>query len=381
MADPAGIHRLGQLDSLRGVAAFSVVLLHFYELWIGQTPQLPRWERRLLFVLHPFYSGFSAVILFFVLSGFVLSLPYLRGKEQPYTNFILRRILRIYGPYLAALTLALIGVAVLHNSSHRVNWSETMWSAQVDGRLVVQHILFLGEYDWTRYDFILWSLVQEMRVSLLFPIIAWLIIRLGTAFSLAVAIVITTIAYFIEPAGYSQREWISFTDTTYIIAFFIAGIVLASRQAAIQQWWNSLLTQWRVLFAVASLALYSYVGDLVSPRLEKPILGHLINSGQHRILENELVLLGSIGLIILAISAARVRHLLSARPIRFLGRISYSLYLIHPIVLLTLALTIGDRIPLSALFAVYLFAALLFSWIFCILIEERFITWSRKVRV
>ena len=48
-------------------------------------------------------------MLFFLLSGFVLSVPYLRGKGQAYPVYLIRRILRIYAPYLAALALAVAG--------------------------------------------------------------------------------------------------------------------------------------------------------------------------------------------------------------------------------------------------------------------------------
>ena len=46
------------------------------------------------------YGGHQAVILFFVLSGFVLYLPYTHTAEHIlYADFVIKRICRIYLPY------------------------------------------------------------------------------------------------------------------------------------------------------------------------------------------------------------------------------------------------------------------------------------------
>jgi peptidoglycan/LPS O-acetylase OafA/YrhL len=46
----------------------------------------------------------------------LLSIPYLRGKGQPYPVYLVRRILRIYAPYLFALALAVARAAIWHGS-------------------------------------------------------------------------------------------------------------------------------------------------------------------------------------------------------------------------------------------------------------------------
>src|SRR2546430_11607225 len=57
--------RLQELDSLRGVASLTVVWHHW--IWIFRDAVVP-------WYILPFVSGREAVILFFVISGFVLSL-------------------------------------------------------------------------------------------------------------------------------------------------------------------------------------------------------------------------------------------------------------------------------------------------------------------
>ena len=77
--------RYVELDSLRGLAALIVVLHHVLYLWETDTQPASAACRFFLDLINPF--GFEAVILFFVLSGFVLSLPAVDGKPQTYLTF------------------------------------------------------------------------------------------------------------------------------------------------------------------------------------------------------------------------------------------------------------------------------------------------------
>jgi peptidoglycan/LPS O-acetylase OafA/YrhL len=97
--------RFAELDSLRGLAALAVVLSHFTGVYLNTrhyTVFLYKFPMRILL------DGRAAVILFFLLSGFVLSLPY-RQRGLEYGTFLVRRICRIYLPYLGALLLAVLG--------------------------------------------------------------------------------------------------------------------------------------------------------------------------------------------------------------------------------------------------------------------------------
>ena len=75
---PAKSARFVELDALRGLAALIVVLHHLRLLWQGDVEPSSRILRMLLTLLNP--AGNGAVILFFVLSGFVLSLPAVAGS-------------------------------------------------------------------------------------------------------------------------------------------------------------------------------------------------------------------------------------------------------------------------------------------------------------
>jgi peptidoglycan/LPS O-acetylase OafA/YrhL len=172
--EPEG--RLRELDSLRGLAASTVVLHHFGLMWPAWQAHFGPWRlgRFQIAPFYPLYAGHEAVMLFFVLSGLVLSLPYLRGRGQPYPIYLARRVLRIYAPYLPALALSVCGAAIWHGSHDQGNFPVDFWSRPVDSGLVLQHIAFIGVYDSRQFDFVIWSLIYEMRISILFPVLTLL---------------------------------------------------------------------------------------------------------------------------------------------------------------------------------------------------------------
>lgn len=81
--------RLERLEALRGFAALYVVLFHI----------LP--QKFYLFDINVgflFRFGTEAVIVFFVLSGFVIKYTYEKSKDKSFRNYFLRRFIRLYIP-------------------------------------------------------------------------------------------------------------------------------------------------------------------------------------------------------------------------------------------------------------------------------------------
>jgi peptidoglycan/LPS O-acetylase OafA/YrhL len=173
--------RYFELDSLRGLAALIVVLHHLRLLWQSDAEPSSSTCRAFLDLVAPF--GAEAVMMFFVLSGFVLSLPAVNGRPQTYPTFITRRIFRIYVPYLAALAFAVAGAFWLHGGSFGSEWFSGSWPEPVNWHLVGQHILFLGNYDTDQFNPPIWSLVYEMRISLFFPLLCGFVLRCKSGWS------------------------------------------------------------------------------------------------------------------------------------------------------------------------------------------------------
>lgn len=89
--------KLNRLDALRGFAALYVVLHH-------AIPRGLHWGPIDVSVF--FRLGQEAVILFFLLSGFVVSLAHSRSSDPSFPTYFLKRFLRIYVPLVAVFSLA-----------------------------------------------------------------------------------------------------------------------------------------------------------------------------------------------------------------------------------------------------------------------------------
>src|ERR1700722_527969 len=105
--------RIEYLDSLRGLAATQVVINHSFLIFPILYSAFSREPitNRVVWVLvytpfHLFWDGAEAVTFFFVLSGFVLALPYFNGRAPFYPSYLVRRFFRIYVPYIIVVTLS-----------------------------------------------------------------------------------------------------------------------------------------------------------------------------------------------------------------------------------------------------------------------------------
>jgi peptidoglycan/LPS O-acetylase OafA/YrhL len=123
-------YRLHTLDSLRGLAALAVVFGHclrvFPEFGTRPYPGPVSWagfvlKRTPLAVL---VDGHVAVLIFFVLSGLVLSLPFQQGRMPSYGVFIGKRVARLYPPYLAAVVL---GAVLSRLFADRLPRGDSVW--------------------------------------------------------------------------------------------------------------------------------------------------------------------------------------------------------------------------------------------------------------
>lgn len=101
--------RVAFMESIRGLAAVQVVLLHFFSAFVPDlvfTPSVQGWASWVhLSPLSFLYDGYTAVYLFFVLSGYVLTLSFERQLDHPFAVAV-GRILRLAVPALAAVLLA-----------------------------------------------------------------------------------------------------------------------------------------------------------------------------------------------------------------------------------------------------------------------------------
>ncbi len=320
--------RFHELDSLRGIAALSVVFLHFRLMWTTSQTHKPRW----LVLINPFTVGSEAVLFFFLLSGFVLALPLIRGKQQSYPIFLMRRIFRIYMPYLGAFGLALVGAAIWHKPLGTSEWADSTWSHPVTLRTVIEQMTLIGNYNWAQYNTAFWSLVMEMRISIIFPALYWVTRALGARGGLAAAVTCS------GGAALAIWRWPSAEQTVITIQYasiFMWGILFAIHLEAINACYQKLTRGMKRVLAISSMLLFTWGHHIA----------RMVND-ENFSLDQTLIVFGAMGYMLLSLNSRRLSNILTGTIPRFLGRISYSLYLVHATVLFAIFHLLGHRLPM-----------------------------------
>lgn len=293
---------LPALTGLRGLAAWFVVLYHIR---VGAVSYLPA---EASFVLS---KGYLAVDLFFMLSGFVLWLNYSdRFRREGFgagPKYLARRVARIWPLHLFILGLTVI-YAALVAATGDLNTVHYPWAELPLHVLLIHNWGFTGALTWNDPS---WSISGEAAAYLLFPLIVMAVDwrKLSPAWAVAALLLLAVLLCAVmESNGASilDRDIPRFGLLRALTEFTMGTIV-----CALWQRWSS------------------------SPRRAGALAGALVagasllglGAGAPETLVVPLFLAGL--LLALALTADRPRNPLAARPIHYLGEISYSTYLVH----------------------------------------------------
>lgn len=108
-------NKLLKLEAIRGAAALYVVLHHTI-----RDASVLGYDLSFLFRF-----GQEAVILFFILSGFVIEYSFKRGSDKTFTTYFVKRLLRIYIP-LVLVYLANYFILYVQQSGVDVPWGQVV---------------------------------------------------------------------------------------------------------------------------------------------------------------------------------------------------------------------------------------------------------------
>jgi len=300
-----------ELDTLRGIAVLGVVLLHaFYWQYAGFS--FGPWASKLISATQP---GWMGVNLFFVLSGFLITGILLDSKNKPYfyRRFYTRRALRI----LPAYYLLLIVLLVLRSSSAAFVGLSFIYLANMTG--------FFGvACDYGP----LWSLAVEEHFYILWPTV----VRKLTTRRLAListAIVILTPALRATSFALGQKNGLDW------YTWFVADGLAAGSLLAIALRNGISRKQVRTLCAtlMATSLLMLAIGRPFGITTRTRLLGAGL---QYTTITT---MCAGILLLFLLAGTSPAKRFVNFRPLRFLGYLSYGLYLNH-----LLAFRIYDRI-------------------------------------
>jgi peptidoglycan/LPS O-acetylase OafA/YrhL len=318
--------RAQYLEGLRGLAAVQVVLLHFV------TAFLPEAAEHAVPPLRVLFDGHTAVYVFFLISGAVLTGSFARGGAWPV--HVAKRLVRLGIPVAAAAVLALILLAAFPDAHRQAALaSGSSWLAMdSSGAPTLSHLarevgldsLLLGYREYTLFaplaDHLpllenslnapFWSLHLELYGS--FLVLTLVRLRARSAWLHRIAIILCVAAFGTHPmflfvlghlfAGRLQRPALP--------ALGGALIVLGLTMSASKDW--SVLESVRV--AIADVA---------------PIAAPNLFQFQSQV--------AAVALFAGTLLSPTAQHLLARAPCRRLGRLSFGLYLVHFPILSTLA--------------------------------------------
>jgi peptidoglycan/LPS O-acetylase OafA/YrhL len=349
----AAPRRLDALDSLRGFASLSVVFLHFSLLaplvWLGRTP-----ARIIL-------GGHEAVILFFVLSGYVLTLQ-VSGKHYTYAGYLVKRVCRIYLPYLVAMIAMLLVTRIIPARQVPLGtFFESSWVAHLDIKTVAAQMFLLFPFDSRIINPVVWSLSYEMRISLVFPFIVALMPYFGIvrtliasfAGSVVVAVVMIHSGTDLKLASLNTA-WLPTFHYTFM---FACGCALALSRTSIANWFAKFKYYGATFLVIAT----AYSGAFK--------LSNMHHLKVAPFLWDWLVTASVCGLIIILANPNRISDAARWYPFKFLGNVSYSLYLYHLLVLHAILYLYYGRLGLAPLLCLSLMISLALSYISYVLVE------------
>lgn len=293
--------RMPELDALRGVAILGVIFLHgFY--WQYSGLHFSRLQRLLLAATKP---GWLGVNLFFVLSGFLISGILLDSRDRPdyYRRFYARRARRI----LPAYYLLLIGLAALRQSSAAYLGLSSIYLANVT-------VLFGVANDYGP----LWSLAVEEHYYIVWPAL----VRRGNLRQVGVlALGICLAEPLLRAVAFKTGHAGGIAGYTWFVADGLgmgSGLAVLLRTAISR----------RQVQATCALLLALAAGAAVLGAPFGILTRHNLLGAALQLTVVNLAFAGVL-LLALLLGTSAWRGYVNSYGLRFLGYISYGLYLVH----------------------------------------------------
>jgi peptidoglycan/LPS O-acetylase OafA/YrhL len=311
--------RVEYLEGLRGIAAFTVFLGHFFPLYI----------RVALLMSFAYILRDFSVCIFFVLSGYVLTFAFFSTADQEkLVSSAVRRYIRLLIPILFLLVVTYVLVYpgpgnLCDLSALPAMISQGFWGVFLQG----QSAYVPNVQDYTG---VLWTITIEFIGSFI-------------VFSFA--------ALF----GQLRNRWVFYLVAlvlflnTYYLAF-ILGMILADLSANKSRYASGIKNPWILAAAVVIVSILGiYPLDLTGIGISSGIsaLTNVVTTtgpfedtilfqyGGNISVENFIHIIAAFGLLMVLLNSEWLKSALSHYIPVFLGKISFSLYLIHMIVIFT----------------------------------------------
>jgi len=334
--DDRGSGYLARVESIRGVAALMVALMHGFlvlngqwEIWLDGFPPVNSIQAFATKSVLTLCNGQAAVTMFFVISGFVLGLSLDRGRSgflQNATQFIVRRAFRIYPAHLVVLICTVEYLAFHHVVTQRdaSGYFNYIYHQPITLYTIAANIfLFTNTINPPT-----WTLTVEMVAALLLPALHALDRMVTRVQRLGVLAVLMVVCY----------QFHDVNALVWLFAFYLGlmlpswGSLIASGMSRHLLWTRAGFVSVFCTFMLVRPALHGYGTD--TPALVQYV---------------EAIAAAMLLSLIVYGRELRCYRLLDHPLVRFFGKISYSLYLVHYLVMYVFATMLFTHTPEGSL--------------------------------
>ena len=326
------LNRLNNLDYLRGLAAFGIMIYHYLSVTLGK------------FFSESFMGriGIYGVSIFYVLSGLTLFYVYnnqMKPSIEDTISFFKKRIFRIF-PLL---------------------WLVTIFSVILSRKVPDFLDLFLtlsglfGFINWDPYfSGGVWSIGNELVFYVLFPFLMLFIKKFKLLMTLLSTIILGLYIYFayikLDSNITFDEQWINYINPLNQVFLFLGGFLIGSFlcNSKIRNSFLIIL----LFFSILLFTFYPTKGDII-----------FLVTGTNRLVFTACCFMICISFYKMTLKFPKVIH----NPLISLGKISYSVYLLHPIIWTLTAY--ASKVFIKYFFYFPEFFSLILSVIFTLLIS------------
>lgn len=254
----ASTQYIAEIDGLRFLAIFGVVIYHL--------PEALRFAPLPAYAVPWFSSGQLGVQLFFIISGFVLALPFARaaicgGRPIKLRSYYLRRVTRIEPPYLISLLLLFAAQDIFARAA--------IPHGHLLASMLYMHAFFY--HSMNPVNPVAWSLEVEVQFYLLVPLLTtvFALPRRARRGILVIAALALLLANCVYDTLFHGRPDILYWSVLGYLHYFLTGFLFADLYLCKELFSASLV--WDGVAPIAAFVIvyghlnpYSYTGEITS---------------------------------------------------------------------------------------------------------------------
>jgi peptidoglycan/LPS O-acetylase OafA/YrhL len=328
-----------------GLRALGVLYVFGYHLMFVTAPELPHHVQ-----IADLLIAFDPVVMFFILSSYLLAGPYIKaylrdGSDFPLTSgYAAARALRAFPPYYTGIVLIGIYLWAVHTPA-------TWWD-------FVSHAIFVEGFSPATAQTLsgpLWTLAVDLQFYIVLPMLFWVLFsrtrtlpyprRVAVLFWTLGAIALASIAYrwaamaIVKPVTWEEEiVWLhQLPGSTAVLAMGMAARALLEVSTPATRAWMSRNT-WTMIAGALALRPFGWLYEVHYDQL-KALHAGPVHFGNFLVaMQDPISAVAAIAILLALVAGSHnpISRVLATRPVAFASSISLGIYMYHMTVITTL---------------------------------------------